>query len=66
MLPITTEVGVVQDKAVAVKATSTTSPTLVEVEADRAKPNPEKINISLPLMPPVESKLIMQATTLQS
>jgi len=64
MLPIPNEVGVVQDEVVAVEAALTTSPTLVEVEASR-HPSPQKRNIYLPPIPMVESKLSMQATTLQ-
>jgi len=56
--------GVVQDKVVAVEAALTTSPTLVEVEASQ-HPSPQKRNTHSPPMPTVESKLIMQATTLQ-
>jgi len=43
-LPITNEVGVVQDEVVAVVAASTTSPTPVEGEAS-PHPSPQKRNI---------------------
>jgi len=48
MLPITNEIGVVQDKVVAVEAASTTSPTLVEVEANREQTSQQKRNTYLP------------------
>jgi len=47
MLPITNEVGVVQDKVVAVETALTTSPTLVEVEASK-HPSPQRRNTFLP------------------
>jgi len=40
--------GAVQNKVVAMEAASTTSPTMVEVKGDRAKPSPQKRNMYLP------------------